>query len=120
MKNGAQSSSLCKSCTAACCRYYEEIEISSRDITRIAAFLGAQSYDIGRQYINWGPDGSRILRKDREGWCVFIENYKCSIYRARPDICRDYMPPTCLEDGAFQASLSVRIADVMKLLELEG
>jgi len=79
----------CTAC-ANCCRY-SVVSVSSRDIERIASYLGDKPEDVTHRYTVADADApaSRVLRSSPEG-CVFLQGNLCTIYEARPKACRDF------------------------------
>ena len=86
----------CAKCPAYCCTY-NEIEITTRDIERLARHFGV-SYKVAEErYTKPDPKKSvRMLRhrKDKvfESACMFLDQEKrrCTVYEARPGVCRKY------------------------------
>src|SRR3954468_3436254 len=88
---------LCEHCTAKCCRYFA-LQIDSPS-TR-------QEYD----YIHWYLLHERAsIYVDEGDWYLLVHtpcrrllaDNRCSIYLARPQICRDYTTENCeYEDSA--------------------
>jgi Fe-S-cluster containining protein len=86
----------CDKCPAFCCTY-DEIEITTRDIERLA-----KHFDLGfRQAVDRftkvrAEDGKPLLRhrKDKvfDSACMFLDQEKrrCTVYDARPGVCRKY------------------------------
>lgn len=79
----------CTAC-ANCCRY-SVVAVTQADIEVLAGHLGITSDDVIHNYTVADPDDStrRILRSTSDG-CVFLRGNLCSIYKARPRICRDF------------------------------
>ena len=81
----------CSKCPGYCCSY-PEIEVTQRDIARLAKHLGITEAQAEARYTK----GERLLRhqKDRifESVCVFLDQQtrRCTVYEARPGVCRDY------------------------------
>jgi Fe-S-cluster containining protein len=81
----------CSKCPGYCCSY-PEIEITKRDIAQLAKHLGLTEEQTEARYTK----GSRLLRhqKDRifDSVCVFLdqETRRCTVYEARPGVCREY------------------------------
>jgi Fe-S-cluster containining protein len=86
----------CAKCPAYCCTY-NEIEITTRDIDRLARHFGV-SYKVAEERYT-KPDAKKAVRflrhrKDKvfESACTFLDQDKrrCTIYEARPGVCRKY------------------------------
>ena len=81
----------CSKCPGYCCSY-PEIEITKRDVAQLAKHLGLTEEQTEARYTK----GSRLLRhqKDRifDSVCVFLdqETRRCTVYEARPGVCREY------------------------------
>lgn len=91
-----------------CCRVYA-VEITPIDIERIADHLKISTEAVRENYLEPGryswndQDGvvKRIPKEETGRECVFLEKNDpavscCSIYPARPGICRDYTPKSRL------------------------
>ena len=85
----------CNKCPAFCCSVYERVQVTKRDITRLAKHFGVSFETAQRRYTTkW--EGERILRKVEdvifEKTCMFLDQEKrgCTIYHARPGVCREY------------------------------
>ena len=86
----------CNDCPAYCCSY-ERIIVGKRDIKRLTKHHGL-SFDKARsKFTKKGEEkGERILRHRRDehygSVCRFLdrESRQCTIYEARPGICREF------------------------------
>jgi len=85
----------CNKCPAFCCSVYERVQVTKRDITRLAKHFGVSFETAQRRYTaKW--ENERILRKVDdvifEKTCMFLDQEKrgCTIYHARPGVCREY------------------------------
>ncbi len=84
----------CSKCPAYCCSY-DRVEVTKRDLLRIAKHFGISYKQAERRYTKASPVG-RILRHQRDhifkNVCEFLDTEKrqCTIYDARPAVCRDY------------------------------
>jgi len=68
------------------------VEISNKDIKSIEK-LGYKKDDFIMEDV-FNPK-RKFLKKQKNGWCVFLEKekdgkYTCKIHKDRPKICRDY------------------------------
>jgi Fe-S-cluster containining protein len=86
----------CDVCPAYCCSY-PRIIVDKKDIRRLAQYFGLSHKQTLKKYTRRGAEpGERILRhRPDEVYgtaCRFLdkESRMCSIYSARPAICRDY------------------------------
>jgi uncharacterized protein len=85
----------CAKCPAFCCSIYERVQVTKRDINRLAKHFGVSYETARRRYTKqWGDE--RVLRRVKdsifEETCMFLdqETRGCSIYHARPAVCREY------------------------------
>lgn len=83
----AQEQIDCRAC-AECCRV-TEVQIASRDVERLARFLGIPEKKFLEQYTSVDDAGEAILRRT-PGGCVFLEGSDCSVYEARPGNCERF------------------------------
>lgn len=86
----------CDRCPAYCCSY-DRIVVSDGDIRRLAKHFGLSVAKAREQLTKKGEErGERVLRhrKDHvyESVCRFLdrETRRCTVYEARPEICREY------------------------------
>ena len=86
----------CKKCPAYCCTY-TDIEVTSRDIDRLAQHHDL-SYAQAEERFTKDDDKKRVRllrhRKDRifDSACMFLdqEERRCTVYEARPGVCRKF------------------------------
>ena len=86
----------CEKCPAFCCSVYERVQVTDRDLKRLAKHFGVSEGTAIKRYTRI-TDGERVLKRthdpvfEREA-CMFLdrETRGCSIYPARPKICRTY------------------------------
>ncbi len=85
----------CTKCPAFCCSIYERVQVTKRDITRLAKHFGVSFETARRRYTkNW--EDERVLKKVEDvifaETCTFLnqETRGCTIYHARPGVCREY------------------------------
>lgn len=84
----------CSKCPAYCCSY-DRVEVTKRDLLRIANHFGVSYKQAERRYTKNSPIG-RILRHQKDHIyrkvCEFLDTEKrqCTIYDARPSVCRGY------------------------------
>lgn len=77
----------CTTC-ANCCRV-SEVEITDRDIDKLAKFLGMTRKEFIRDSTQKAESGELILKRSEAG-CVFLEGNLCSVYEARPQNCANF------------------------------
>src|ERR1051326_936618 len=100
MKNGkafpipVRAKYSCEKCPAYCCSY-PEIEVTPRDIARLAKYFGMDYAKAEERFTK--PDEEdkvRVLRhkQDRifKTVCMFLDlkTRRCTVYDARPGVCR--------------------------------
>lgn len=86
----------CKKCPAYCCTY-TDIEVTSRDIDRLARHFDL-NYAQAEERFTKDDDKKRVRllrhKKDRifDSACMFLdqEARRCTIYEARPGVCRKF------------------------------
>lgn len=86
----------CDRCPAYCCSY-DRIIADKDDIRRLAKHFGMSYKKARKQLTKKGEEkGERILRHHKDhiykSVCQFLdrETRRCTIYEARPGICREY------------------------------
>lgn len=86
----------CAKCPAYCCSY-PRIQATRKDIRRLAEHFGVSFEKARQKFTKKGEEkGERVLRHREdhvyESVCRFLdsETRNCTIYKARPGICRDY------------------------------
>ncbi len=102
MKNGkvipiaARAKYSCSKCPAYCCSY-PEIEVTTRDIERLAKHFGLPYREAEERFTKYDANEKvRELRhrQDRifKTVCAFLDQKtrKCTVYEARPGVCRDF------------------------------
>ena len=85
----------CDNCVAYCCSVYDRVQVTPRDIRRLAAHFGVSPDDATKRFTKlWHEE--RILRRKADRLfgqsCTFLnqETRKCTIYDARPLTCREF------------------------------
>jgi len=84
----------CDKCPAYCCSY-DRIEVTKRDLLRIAKHFGISYKQAEQRYTKNSPLG-RVLRHQKDHIykhvCEFLDSdtRRCTIYTARPSVCRGY------------------------------
>lgn len=92
----------CLQCIGYCCSIYERVEVSKRDVRRLAKYFKVTPEQAERRYTRMHPAGERVLRRNADPIfgesCMFQDPVKrvCSIYEGRPEVCRQYpITPRC-------------------------
>ena len=90
----------CDKCPAYCCTY-TEIEVTPRDIERLARRFGLDYAQAEERFTKPDAKGKvRMLRhrKDKvfDSTCMFLDQDKrrCTVYESRPGVCRKYPDST--------------------------
>jgi Fe-S-cluster containining protein len=85
----------CDKCVAYCCSIYERVQVTPRDVRRLASYFGVTPEVATARYTKvFGKE--RILRRRADRLfgqaCMFLnqETRKCTIYHARPGTCREF------------------------------
>jgi Fe-S-cluster containining protein len=85
----------CLKCLAYCCSIYERVQVTPRDIRRLAKHFGVTPEIATERYTKLlGKE--RILRRKADPIfgqaCTFLnkETRQCGIYHARPLVCREF------------------------------
>ena len=78
----------CTAC-ANCCKC-STTEVTDRDAARLARHFRTTPERILAEYTVISIEQERNLRQKGDGSCVFLEDNRCSVYDARPDICQRY------------------------------
>src|SRR5580765_4520544 len=85
----------CAKCPAYCCSIYERVQVTKRDIKRLARYFGVD-YDTAQQRYTTSWQGERILRRKADPIfgkaCKFLDPVarRCTIYEGRPAVCREF------------------------------
>jgi Fe-S-cluster containining protein len=85
----------CTQCPGYCCSY-DRIAITDRDLKRLAKHFNLNLEDAERRFTRFFEPGERIVRHRKDpvygSICRFFDTdqRRCSIYEARPTVCRDY------------------------------
>jgi len=86
----------CKKCPAYCCTY-EEIEVTQRDIARLAKHFGLTAKQASERFTKPDEENKvRVLRHQKDTVyktaCRFLDTKtrRCTVYEARPGVCRKY------------------------------
>ncbi|HSS22190.1 MAG TPA: YkgJ family cysteine cluster protein [Pyrinomonadaceae bacterium] len=83
----------CDKCIAYCCSVYERVQVTQRDVLRIARHFRLTP-EAAKQRFTKKFEGETILRRKFDPLfgrsCTFLDKQtrKCTIYDARPQTCR--------------------------------
>jgi uncharacterized protein len=87
----------CSKCPAYCCSIYERVQVTKRDLNRLAKYFDVSPEQAEKRYTKIEKSsGERVLRRKKdvifEETCMFLnqETRGCTIYHARPAVCREY------------------------------
>jgi len=102
MKNGkafpipVKAKYSCEKCPAYCCSY-PEIEVTPRDIERLARHFGLAYGQAEERLTKYdAKEKVRLLRHQKDSVfdsvCALLDQKtrRCSVYHARPGVCREY------------------------------
>jgi len=78
----------CTQC-ANCCRM-ATAKVTERDVQRLARHFRVKPQRIMSDYVVPDDEEGSILRRRENGECVFLSGNLCTVYEARPDVCRRY------------------------------
>ncbi len=82
---------MCQKC-GACCKNHPYVELSSNEIKLLEQISGLNS----EAFIHTKEENNKeyFLQFQKNGDCFFLTqnngNYSCCVYKARPDICKNY------------------------------
>ena len=85
----------CDKCVAYCCSIYDRVQVTRRDIRRLATYFRLAP-EIATQRFTKVFNKERILRRKADRLfgqaCMFLnqDTRKCTIYDARPLVCREF------------------------------
>jgi Fe-S-cluster containining protein len=86
----------CSKCPAYCCALYERIQVTKRDLNRLAKHFGITVERAAKRYTKMWDAKERVLKRAPDPIlgeaCQFLdhETRGCTIYHARPQVCREY------------------------------
>jgi Fe-S-cluster containining protein len=96
----------CLKCVAYCCTY-THIPATKRDVARLAKHFGITPKEAARKFTKAGDkENPRVMRHSADehfgSACMFLdqETRQCTVYKARPQICRDF--PTQNRCGYYE------------------
>jgi uncharacterized protein len=85
----------CGQCAGYCCSY-PRIEVKDSDVERLAEHFEITAKEAQRKFTRLWEPGERILKHQKDTVyatiCRFFDKKerRCTIYKARPDVCRQY------------------------------
>jgi Fe-S-cluster containining protein len=85
----------CDKCVAYCCSIYDRVQVTPRDIRRLAAHFRLLP-EVATQRFTKVWEKERVLRRKADRLfgqaCMFLDQQtrKCTIYHARPAVCREF------------------------------
>ncbi len=85
----------CGKCPGYCCAY-PIIQLTADDVARLAAHLGVPEDAVLKRYLKTDHGHERILRRKADPIygriCKLFDTHArtCTVYEARPDICRAF------------------------------
>ena len=85
----------CDKCPAYCCTY-TEIEVTQRDVERLARHFDLGYRAAEEKFTKVDAKGTRMLRHKQDkifdSTCMLLDQEKrrCTVYDARPGVCRKY------------------------------
>lgn len=85
----------CLKCPAYCCAVYERVQVTTRDINRLARYFNVTPEVATKRFTKMYGD-ERVLRRQRDSLlgeaCSFLdlETRRCTIYHGRPAVCREF------------------------------
>jgi hypothetical protein len=85
----------CSECPAYCCSVYERVQVTPRDVNRLASHFGVDREVAAARFTKLSGK-ERILRRKSDPLlgeaCTFLntETRQCGIYFARPSVCREF------------------------------
>ena len=85
----------CNKCPAYCCSIYDRVQVTKRDIKRLAKHFGVDVATAQKKFTTTWQDEPILRRKADPIFgkaCKFLdpETRKCTIYHARPLVCREF------------------------------
>lgn len=85
----------CAKCPAYCCSIYDRVQVTKRDLKRLAKHFAVDLETAARRFTAmW--QGERVLRRKADPIfgkaCKFLNplTRQCTIYHARPLVCREF------------------------------
>lgn len=94
--NGHPANYDCGKCPAYCCSIYERVQVTKRDINRLAKHFGVDYETALVRFTRTYNTTERVLRRKADPVlkqsCTFLNpvTRQCKIYNARPAVCREF------------------------------
>jgi Fe-S-cluster containining protein len=85
----------CSKCPGYCCSY-PRIEVKDRDVKRLARHFGLDVAEAEKRFTRPYEPGERVLKHRKDeiygSICRFFDTEvrRCTVYEARPQVCREY------------------------------
>jgi Fe-S-cluster containining protein len=85
----------CLKCPAYCCAIYERVQVTPRDVNRLARHFEITPEEASQRFTKLNGK-ERVLRRKSDPIfgqaCGFLnkETRQCTIYHARPSVCREF------------------------------
>lgn len=82
----------CLKCPSLCCRMAGYVQVSRRDIRRLAKYLGLTVREFeARHIVRKTRKGEKLIKEDGETCQFLAADRTCTVYKARPRDCRGYV-----------------------------
>ncbi len=94
----------CTQC-ANCCKALV-VAPDYRDVHELANHLEMQTLDFKKKYMKKDTDGDFVFKQKP---CPFLKSNRCSVYKSRPQLCRNY---PYLDKGNFIATIGRVLSNV--------
>lgn len=75
---------ICHKCGTCC--FHRQIELNQFELIQIAKYLQLSASQVQRLFLI--ADQNNLIRNKNDGACIFLNSSGCSIYPARPLVCR--------------------------------
>jgi len=85
----AQEEFVCENC-GNCCTQCAPIDVTKEDLERIAKHFNKTPAVAARRHCKPNPINRNILAIKHDVPCKFYKKGRCSIYEARPEVCRNH------------------------------
>ena len=85
----------CTKCPAYCCSIYDRVQVTKRDLKRLARHFGISEEMAAARHTKMYKQ-ERILRRKKDPIfglaCKFLDpqTRRCTIYHGRPSVCREF------------------------------
>jgi len=102
----------CKRC-GECCRVSRRVVLEPPDVVRLAFFLRMSISDFLVRYAKFEGDEA-YLRRARGACCFLTKDNLCSVYKARPAVCRQF--PCAQIDKGVLHGVDIKCGFLVELL----